>query len=346
MTSHTRPDRKQQTPSQRTWGLPTLFIAVGLVAAGCAAWFLVDRKETNRLARDSRVVVRVPESVVDRLTPDEIREQYEIDESTGDMDVTGTADVVGRVSIEIEPHHEPEGHDDAMILVRVVGETDNDLIGVQSPIRILGDGRGEFEAVTEVHFDGRVFEASEDTQVDATHETEIVEVEPAPGTPLRGTVRLLASRKAREALPDLNALAAGRIEELVRERVDELVTGAVDELNRLNQFDETVARLHPDSDEWRIVVDSKDGYVQAALMPEGSSEPQVPTDEPKSLEVWMRLTRTQRTGLKLVSQWKQSHRLFKEFVPEEQARKIADDLTIATVGDWTRLRVGTRALQN
>ena len=45
--------------------------------------------------------------------------------------------------------------------------------------------------------------------------------------------------------------------------VDELVEEAVTELNRLNKLDETVARLHPDSEHWHIDVDSRDGFVQA-----------------------------------------------------------------------------------
>jgi hypothetical protein len=308
------------------------------------AWFVYDRAETNRLARDTRVVVRVPASVVDRLTADEIVEQFPIDETAGELQVTGTANAVGRVSIEIRPREEPDRPDEATILVRVEGETDNDLIGLKSSVKIIGDGQGTFEAGKRVHFDGRLFTAERETTVAATHEMEIVEIEPAAGTPLRGAVRLLASRNARAALPDLNALAAGRIEELVRKRVDELIAETTEKLNRLNRFDETVARLHPDSERWRIAVGARDGFVQAALVPEGGRAPALPISEPTTLEVWMRLTGTQRRGLNLANQWRQSHRLFGGFVAEEQSRRLADELVIVNRDDWTCLLIGARGL--
>lgn len=344
MRPHTRFSDEAASPAKRRrW--PWIWITAACVLGACGVvWFVYDRAETTRLARDTRVVVRFPESVIDRLTADEIEEQFPIDETAGELEVTGTAHAVGRVSIRIEPHPELQRADDAMILVRVEGETEGDLIGLKSPVKITGDGQGTFEAGKRVHFDGRLFTAEGETTVDATHETDIVEIEPLPGTPLRGAVRLLASRNARAALPELNALAVGRIEELVRKRVDELIGDTIEELNRLNRFDETVARLHPDLEQWRIAVGAGDGFVQASLVPEGGRVPALPASKPTTLEVWLRLSHTQRSGLELVAQWRQSHRLFRDFVPEQQARRVAQELAIADIEDWTCLRIGSRAL--
>lgn len=344
MRPHTRFSDEAASPAKsRRW--PWTWIAAACVLGACGVvWFVYDRAETTRLGRDTRVVVRFPESVIDRLTADEIEEQFPIEETAGQLEVTGTAHAVGKVSIEIRPHEEPARLNDALILVRVEGKTDNELIGVKSPVRIIGDGQGTFEAGKRVHFDGRLFTAEGETTVDATHETDIVEIEPLPGTPLRGAVRLLASRNARAALPDLNALAVGRIEELVRKRVDELIGDTIEELNRLNRFEETVARLHPDLEQWRIAVGAHDGFVQASLVPEGGRVPALPASQPATLEVWLRLSHAQRGGLKLVAQWRQSHRLFRDFVPERQAHRVAEELVITDVEDWTRLQIGSRAL--
>lgn len=343
-TDYAEEDRDKRTPADKRRWLRTSVAVICVLVVAAVGWFVYDRAERSRLARDTRVVVLIPESVVDRLTADEIEEQFPIDETAGELEVTGTANAVGRVSIEIHPHAEPDRPDDAMIRVRVEGESDNELIGVKSPVKIIGDGQGTFEADKHIHFDGRLFTAEGETRVEATHETDIVEVEPLPGTPFRGAVRLLASRNARAALPELNALAARRIEELVRKRVDELIAETIEELNRLNRFDETVARLHPDSERWDIAVAARDGFVQAALVPEGGRSPTLPISEPTTLEVWLRLSRTQRRGLNLISQWRQSHRLFRTFVPEEQSRRLADEMIIVNRDGWTCLRIGARAL--
>ncbi|QDU37681.1 hypothetical protein Mal4_19970 [Maioricimonas rarisocia] len=320
-------------------------LGIAVLGLGALSWMIVDTRETNRLGRDTRVVVRFPETVIDQLTADEIHETFPIDEETETFHVTGTANAVGKVSIRIEPHAEPDSHDDALILIEVNGTTDNDLVSVQSPVRVLGDGTGTFRARTRVHFDGFKFVPEEAIEVEATHETEIADVEPLPGTPLGGAVRLIASRKARTALPEFNKIAAGKIEDKVRLRVRELVGEATSELNRLNRLDETFARLHPDSDRWQIAVTTRDGYVQAALVPHGGRSPDLPGGTPSSLEVWMRLTRSQGTLATLMSRWKQSHKLFRQFVPDEHARRLAEDAQIARIEGWTLLRIGSRIFE-
>jgi hypothetical protein len=319
-------------------------VAIALLVLLVLGWALVDRRETRRLGENTRIVVRFPAAAIDQLAPHRIEEQIPIDEVAGKLEVTGTANAIGHVQVEIHPHAEPGQADDAMILVQVTGETDNQLIGRQSQVKIVGDGRGTFRAFKRVHFDGLSFDAGEETHVEATHETDIVEIEPEQGVPLQGAVRLMASRKARAALPQLNAIAAGRIEEIVRSRMDELVNETVQKLNQINRLDDTVARLHPKSDQWRIAVAARDGFVQAALVPAGGRTPQLPEKECPAVEVWMRLTRTQRTGINLISQWKQSHRLYRRFVSDEQADRLADEATVANVDGWTRIQIGLQSL--
>jgi hypothetical protein len=334
-THHSSPE-----PTRRKWWLAGFVALVCIVGVSLLIWRRHDAQESTRLARDTRVVVRVPETVIDRLTADEIREEFPIEESTDELEVTGTARAAGQVTIRIERHEEHDRHDDAQVNIRVVGHTDNHLVGRHTAAVIIGAGRGEFEAHKQVHFDGLHFTADEPTIVEATHETEIVDVAPSTTSAIQGAVRLLASRRARAALPELNTLAAARIEETVQRRVDELVEEAVTELNRLNRLEETVARLHPDSERWHIDVDSRDGFVQAALVPEGGTAPRLPAEQPTALEVWIRLTQTQRTGLGVLAQWRESHRLFRRFVPEEVAGRMPQDVRMANIEGWTRLQIG------
>lgn len=341
MISELKPfDRARSSAPNRHW-LRRSAIVLGLIVVVGLAWFGFDRVETTRLARDTRIVVRCPDSFIDRLTPDEIREELPIQVTAGKLEVTGTANVVGRVSIQVLPHEDERRSDDAVIHVRVTGESTNDLAGVQSQVQLAGDGFATFEASKRVHFDGRTFTADDDTHVEAVHETEITEIQPLSATPLQGAVRLLASRNARAMLPDLNRLAESHIEDMVRDRVDSLIAETVVELNQINRFDEAIARLHPNFERWRIAVATRDGFVQAALVPEGGRMPTLPR-EPATLEVWIRLTRTQRAGVNLAAQWRGSHRLFRDFVSEEQARRLADELVIAKEDEWTCLRIGKR----
>jgi hypothetical protein len=337
------PQQTRHEPTRRTWWPALLVALVCIVGVSALAWRIHDARETTRLESDTRIVVRIPETIIDQLTADEIHEEFPIEESTGELEVTGTARAVGRVTIRISRHAEQDRPDDAMVHVRVVGHTDNHLVGHHASAVIIGEGRGEFEAHKQVHFDGFRFTTVEQASVEATHETEIVDVAPTTTSAIQGAVRLLASRRARSSLPELNQLASSRIEQTVQERVDTLVEEAVEKLNRLNKLEETVARLHPDSESWRIDVDSRDGFVQAALVPDGARAPELSAERPTTLEVWMRLTRTQRTGLNLAGRWRESHDLFRRFVPDEVAHQIPQDVRIANVGGWTRLRLGPQA---
>lgn len=322
----------------------TAAVVLGAILIVLLTYSWLNRGEVARLAKDTRVVVRFPTTAINRLTPDKIEEQFPIQETAGKLEVTGESNAVGHVAIHVQQHHEQNRSDDAIILVEVTGKTDNDLVGRQSQVKIVGDGRGTFTAVKRIHFDGLTFEAEGAAVVEADHETEIVEIEPASDSPLKGAARLLASRKARAALPELNAIAAGRIREIVGQRVDELVAATLKELNQINRFEETVDRLHPNLKRWRIAVAAQKGFVEAALVPQGGQRPKLPAAAPSSVEVWMRLTRAQRTGMNLMTHWRQSHRLFRSFLPEDDAQRIADELTVAEVDDWTRLRIGMRAL--
>ncbi len=315
--------------------------ALGGVAA--LVWFITYRHDTRTLSRDTRVVVRVSTDAVDNLTNDKIREQFPIDEEVEGARFTGTLEAVGDVRVLINPEA-PEG----TFTVRVEGETTDVLSGVKPPVQFEGTGVGSFTAIQRMRFNGREFEAL-DLHVEAEHETTIGSVEPLPGTPLGPTVRLVAARAARKALPALDEAARERIRETVAERVSGMVEETVAELNRMNRFDETISILHPEADDWKIRVASSDSYVQAALVPEGGTPPTLPEiaeDDPVGIEVWLRLTRSERTAVRIAHHWDAAHSLFRRYIPEDQARTLAHDLRMVKVGDWTRLHVGAEATRS
>lgn len=319
----------------------TGLLAVLIISA--VVWMVVDRRERTRLARDARLVVRVPVSVVERLTDREIHQDFPIQEVHGEFTITGTAQATGRVSFQLEPHNGRSREEDVVITVRVQGTTENELLGRGTGVQIVGDGRGTFVATKPVCFDGRRFREKSQTEVVATHETDIIRLETLDGTPLEGATKFLASRRAREALPVLNKVAKQRIEETVRKVVDQTVADGLTRLNEVQRIDETLAHLHPNLQHWRVRVSATDEFLQAALIPEGASAPQLPKETPPTLEVWMKLTRSQRVGLRVLGEWRLAHRLFRRFVPPERAARIRDDVSFADVGDWTRLRIAERA---
>ena len=316
-------------------------LAVVLIAA--VVGVVVEQQERTRLARNARLVVRVPLSVVERLTDREIRQEFPFQEEHGEFTITGTAHATGRVSFQLEPHNGRSHADDVRIMVRVEGTTEQELLGRGTGIQIVGDGQGTFVAAKAVCFDGQQFREKSETDVVATHDTEIVRLESLEGTPLEGPTKFLASRRAREALPVLNQVAERRIEKTLREIVDRTVGEGLARLNEVQRIDETLAHLHPYAEDWRVTVSATDEFLQAALIPDGAAVPQLPRNTPPTLEVWMKLTRSQRVGLKVLGEWRVAHRLFRRFVPPERAAQIRDDVTVANVGDWTRVRIAERA---
>lgn len=333
--SHQNQSRRGRVIAVWVAGVTVLALAVG-------SGYLAERRETSQLARDARLVVRVPVSVVDRLTANEIHQEFPIQEQFQDFKITGRANATGNVSLQVEPNFGVSPNNDVVINVHVIGETDNELIGERAAVRIIGSGQGTFEAVKPIRFDGRSFYGPDVTQVTATHETEIIELTDLDGEPLSGSTKFLTSRKARQALPLLNAAARQRIESKVQEVVDQRITETIQRLNRVDRMDEALARLHPDMDEWTVRVSATNEFVQAALIPQGGELPQLPNEPPPTLEVWMRLTRSQRARIKLLGEWQLAHELFRQFVPPERAEQIVDDVRIAQIDGWTRLRIAAR----
>jgi hypothetical protein len=316
-------------------------LAVLLIAA--IVGVIVEQQERTRLARNARLVVRVPLSVVERLTDREIRQEFPFQEEHGEFTITGTAHATGHVSFQLQPHNGRSHADDVLITVRVEGTTEQELLGRGTGIQIVGDGQGTFVATKPVCFDGQQFREKSETEVVATHETEIVRLESLEGTPLEGPTKFLTSRRAREALPVLNKVAEQRIEKTLREIVERTVAEGLARLNEVQRIDETLAHLHPHAQDWRVRVSATDQFLQAALIPDGAPVPPLPAETPPTLEVWMKLTRSQRAGLKILGEWRVAHRLFRRFVPAERAARIRDDVTVANVGDWTRVRIAERA---
>ena len=330
-----RPPRLQrcgQISRSKRVVLPLVLLTIGL------AWFEMDRRQAAGLAHDARVVVRFPAAFISEFSPKEIRETLPIHEEQGKFLVTGTADAVGHVTVALDAGR--SRHGDAVLLVRVQGETRNDLIARQTSVEIAGDGYGTFEATREVHFDGRRFQPGP-IHVEATHVTEIRAVRSLDGSFLQGVVRLLAAREARQMLPEFNAFAAQRIEERVAQRLDESLAGMLDRLNRANPVNDLVARLHPGADGWRIAVSASQDHLQAALIPASGNVPVLPPAQGSTpLEVWMRLTHGERLGLGLLDRWSLSHYLLRGYLPVQTARALSNGLAFEQVGDWTHVRLG------
>jgi hypothetical protein len=341
MTSQRQTSRSPFLRLGRLWRIPAAgaIVCVGLAAA----WFYVELRESSRLAADTRVVVRVSNDLIGELLRNEIREEFPIEEETEAFTVTGTADAVGDVSVSLAPALDPEtGH--AVFLIRVNGTTLNDFEALRSPVQVLASGKGDFTAVKRVLFDGRRFH-EEETQITATHETTVESIEPLPGTPLGGAVRLLAVRDVRKALPELNAIAEQRIREKLSARIEELLTESLNELKKANPVEEAVAMLHPDARDWRVELALKPDYVMASLVPSGGKLPMLPVRDDQlqeDFDVWVRLTGSEQMGLSLLQQW-QGRQLFKWLLPDGAVRAFGEKAQFSQVGDWTRMRFAAPA---
>ena len=334
---------EDRSNSGRSWIV--LLSIFGLLLLGAyVIWHNIENSEQQTLARESRVVMRIPEDVIDKIAPNRVEEQFEIQETAAGMEVDGTSMAVGDVSVDIIPHSHSESQDihDALITVQVSGDVKNDFVGKNKLVKIVADGNAEFEATKVIHFDGLTFDPEEETTVKATHDTEILSVEPAKDASWRGAVKILATRRAKAAIPELNEIAIDRVKEIVGDRVDTMVNETVVDLNQINRFDSTVASLHPSAERWQIGVQAQDDFLVAALVPDDAKMPQLPVSQPKAIELWLKLSRSQRASLDLADRWGMSHSLLKRQLPEEHSNLLPPEMKISTIEDWTRFQVGLK----
>jgi len=316
-------------------------VLVGLITL--LSWGSVYQHNTHRLSHDTRLVVRIPAKVLDEITEDTVDEQFPFHEEAQGGVFEGVAHATGIVRVAVDGAQTPPG-----FVIHVEGKTFGDINGIKSSIAMQGEGHGTFEASQHIKFDGRQF-AEGELDTTAKHETTLKKVEPLPGTPIAGAVRMMAMRAARKALPDLDRIAARIIKDHVRQRVQTIVRTALAQLQQVNRVDQTLAILRPGPD-WTIQLQSTRDYLQASLVPKGSHVPDLPapTDDgtvegPSQIEVWLRLTRTERVAARIVQHWRMAHRLLRRYIPDEKATQIAQNLKLQRVGKWTRLSVGAPA---
>jgi hypothetical protein len=300
------------------------------------AWCAV---ELHQSSADSRLVVRISEETIQRLAPRRVHERLPIQEAVGDFIVTGVADAVGDVSITLEPTAGPQG--EAVFVIRVAGRTLNTFEAQCSPVRILATGEGTFTVEKRLRFDGMRI-TGDKAVVSAVHETKIGKIDSLPGAEAGTAMRLLAAREVRRSLPQLNARAARRIEETLRQRIDETLRQTIHDLDALHCIHRTAQALHPGKERWRICVTRGDGYVQASLVPAGGRLPRLPKcacggcDE---IDVWVRLSQPERMGLDLLSRWQDSGETLKSYLPPGAPSEIVNRAQMTHVGEWTRLRL-------
>lgn len=316
-----------------------------LLIVGLATWGVITHHNTRRLSEDTRIVVRISSRLLDRMTADTVDEEFPFQEEVNGAVFDGVAKATGTVRVAVTGRRE-----EPAFVINVKGRTFGEINGIKSPVQMLGEGRGTFDAAQQISFDGRNFHAGE-LHVSATHETTITAIEPLPGTPLGGAVRLIASRTARQALPELDRIAAGVIENRVRDRVTEMVRETIGQLRHINRIDETIAILHPDR-EWRVRLFSGRDYLQAALVPAGGAVPELPELPAASarlepgIDVWVKMTRTERGLARVAHEWRLSHRLLRRYVEAEKARSIARSLQLHRSGSWMRFAVGAPATED
>ena len=124
---------------------------------------------------------------------------------------------------------------------------------------------------------------------------------------------------------------------------DETGEELLGKLDELSVFDETIEKYFPETRDFEYQLATTDREILVAVGPTTAEFPDLP--EPKAdVELWIKTRPIEAAFIQLVADWEIAHDLLREYVPEEEARAIADDISVESGDGWTVIRVGANSI--
>jgi hypothetical protein len=292
-----------------------------------------------------RGVVRVSWDLIDALADDSATANVPFTAEISGGVVSGQ--VMSKVDMTIEPRQLEstlnEGSHRSVFLVRAAGTAQGTFLATSGCFRIGGPIFIPFSAERDVMFDGRHFEAGP-ANVTASVNTEFSTIQ----TRRDGPVGRFIARVATPAILGQQASSEQQASPIARQRVADFMerytTEIVTRLNEITPLEQSLFKLYPEMQNWRIRLSNEDDYLTARYAPRGTPPVELPEAPHRAagIEIWIRTTAPEAKFLERLGRWQRVQNLLKAYLPAEgsDAEKLTSQTEVKSFGPWFVLLIG------
>ena len=313
-------------------------VLLGILATSSRADELSSVPTKGTEKAEIKIVLRISKELFDDLTQDVVEMSLPIKECVEGMPLTGQASGEGRTSVEMQTSDES-----AEFLITMKGTGTASLRADVGPVIARLTSRAQFTSQKKFRFDGIQFHADE-TSTSSQNKTTIDRICAKRRGPVGRLIEHVGRRMADKATSEINSVAQEFSEDMLSQAFDELGVELLTELNQTTKFEETVKKYFPETETWKYHLATRPHYLLAGAGPPGASfsESLSGSDEQLEalMEMWLPLTPGQAALLELVGELDVAYDFLREFLPEEDAKGMAEDVKLIRRGDWSVIQFG------
>ena len=316
------------------------FLALTTLPISNAVRAQVPAADSSNNAPEIEMILRMSKPLVDYLANGPIELTMPIDKRVDRIPVRGSAIGKANLNVEFIP-----SDDWAQFELVLDGTAEATFSADAGPATAHASSLSDFISRKTVSSDGEAFNqkpAQTEMKTNATIERICSKRGGWTGKVVRCVARRVLARRKSDVDEAVNEIAKG----MINDEIDDTGDSVLKELNQLDLFSETIDKYFPEAKESRLHMRTTKTHLLTGLGPAQARFPDFVFESNDKnlpeLELWIRTRPIEEIFIKLLVDWEVVHDQLKEFLPEEEAKAIADDVKIESQEGWTVIRVGAR----
>ncbi len=281
------------------------------------------------------IILRLSKDLIDALTRDKIEMTFPVDKEVQGIKSSGSvyAEGVPQIVFQNADNH-------AEFEIRVSGTAYANFHADAGPAVAGTTSTTKFLARKSFYFDGKRFTQGP-VESSVTSKTCVKQICPKRKGPIGRIVKRIGWCIVRKNICEINQSVNDVAEEFVNETFDENGTKLVEKLNNLTptQLELMVEKYFPESKSDVLLLSTRSDSMLVGLGPPQSSFRDLPPAK-SPIELWLKTRPLEALFIKSLVEWNGAHDLLRKVLPEDEAKKIAEDLSVETIDGWTVIRIG------
>ena len=279
------------------------------------------------------VVVRFSKGLFESVTRQDVEMTIPLNRCVEGIPTRGTIVGKGRTHIQLATSDTY-----AQFTIDVPGTANASFSGDAGPATAYASAIVSFNADKKISFDGKRFYQGP-TATSTQSRTRVNQICPRRSGPVGRLVKRVGWCIAGKKICEINQMVDQVAKEILVETFDDAAADVITELNQTTRFEETVDKYFPETKSHIIHLATRPDYILAGAGAPDAAFPDLPP--PKAhIEVWLKTRPLEAAFLEMLAEWNLAHDALREFLPDDEAKEIADDVAVETIDGWSVIRVG------
>jgi hypothetical protein len=295
-----------------------------------------ETKPEPRFQKDNdeiEILIRVSKTLFISLTQARIETTIPVNRTDDGIRTTGSVFAQGDTHIELTTSETT-----SEFVVSVTGKADAALKSDAGPAMVYSSSSTNFIAQKRFSFDGINFSHGK-TEVSTGTCVNVDRICPKRRGPIGRIVkkvgRCMASRQQDELNKKLDSVA----QKMITDSFDKNGAILLEELNKTTDFEKAVDEYFPEVKSFRYQLATKEDALIAGVGEPDAKFPDLPPAA-AHVEVWLKTRPLEAAFIKMLADAEVGHDLLREFLPEDEAKAVAEDVNVKTINGWTVIRIG------